>query len=84
MKSKTNAREQAKAVKGKAELELQLAIEKRKLAYNQWQAAMLRQLSKESEVKALDQDKATKVIRDQIKKLQDKLTSPTVPAAPSS
>jgi hypothetical protein len=83
VKSKTKAREQAKAAKEKAELELQLAIEKRKLAYNQWQAAMLRQLSKESEVKALDQDKDTKAIRDQIKKLQDKLTSPAAPAAPS-
>jgi hypothetical protein len=76
MKSKTQTREQAKAVKEKAELELQLAIEKRKLAYNQWQAAMLREVAKESEVKALDQDKDTAAVREKIKQLEGKLNAP--------
>src|SRR5258708_3296202 len=73
-RAKTKAREQAKATKEKAELELQLAIEKRKLAYNQWQAALLRQMAKESEVKALDQDKDTTPVREKIKQLEQKIS----------
>jgi hypothetical protein len=77
VKSKTSAREQAKAAKEKAGLELQLAIEKRKLAYNQWQSAMLRQVARESEVKALDQDKDTAAVREKIKQLEGKISRQT-------
>lgn len=74
VKAKTKAREQAKSAKEKAELELQLAIEKRKLAYNQWQAALLRQVAKESEMKAMDQDKDTAAVREKIKQLEGKIS----------
>jgi hypothetical protein len=84
LKATKKAKEQAKAVKEQAELELQLAIEKRKLAYNQWQGALLRQMSKESELKALDQDKDTAAVREKIKQLEEKLGKPSSVARPSS
>jgi sugar-specific transcriptional regulator TrmB len=72
-KATTKARDEAKSAKERAELELQLAIEKRKLAYNQWQAALLRQVARESELKALDQDKDTAAVREKIKQLEGKI-----------
>jgi hypothetical protein len=73
LKAAQKTKDQAKAQKEKADLELLLAIEKRKLAYNQWQEALLRELAKESEVKALDQEKDTKAIREKIKQLEEKI-----------
>lgn len=67
------AREQARIQKEQAGMELDLAIEKRKLAFNEWQAAQLRQAAIEARVKALDQEKDSEAIRDRIKKLEDKL-----------
>ena len=75
-KAVKGAREQAKGQKERAELEFQLAVEKRKLAYNEWQAAQLRMLSRESQVKALDQDKDSAAIREKIKRLEDKISPP--------
>lgn len=72
-KAVKTAKEQARLQKERAEMELQLAIEKRKLAFNEWQAAQLRQAADEAQVKALDQEKDSTAIRDKIKKLQDKL-----------
>lgn len=72
-KATAKARGEAKAAKEKAELDLQLAIEKRKLAYNQWQAALFRQVARESELKALDQDNDTKAVREKIKQLEAKI-----------
>ncbi|HUO56565.1 MAG TPA: hypothetical protein VMV05_00165 [bacterium] len=74
IKAAKSAKEQAKAQKEKAELELQLAIEKRKLAYSRWQAAVLRGAARESELKALDQDKDTKAIEAKIKELESKIS----------
>ena len=73
IKAAKSAKDRAKEQKEKAELELQLAIEKRKLAYSQWQAAVYRGMAKESELKALDQDKDTKAIQDKIKELETKI-----------
>lgn len=73
LKAVKKTKDQAKVQKEKADLELELAIEKRKLAYNQWQEALLRELAKESEVKALDQRKDTKAIQERIRQLERKL-----------
>lgn len=73
VKASSKVRDDAKAAKEKAELELQLAIEKRKLAYNQWQTALLREMAKESEVKALDQERETNAVKEKIKQLEAKI-----------
>ena len=72
-KAAKKAKDQAKTQKEKAELELQLSIEKRKLAFNEWQAAQLRAAAKESELKALDQEKDAQAIKEKIKQLEQKL-----------
>ena len=72
-KAAKTLKEQARAEKDKADLEFQLALEKRKLAYNEWQASQLRLLSHESRVKALDQEKQSVSIRLKIKQLENKL-----------
>ena len=77
VKAVKKSREAARLAKEKAELEFQVAIEKRKLAWSEWQAALFREAAKESRDKALDQDKETKAIRERIKKLQEKLPTPT-------
>jgi len=82
VKAVKGARETAKEQKEKAELEFQLAVEKRKLAYNEWQAAQLRLMASESQVKALDQDKDSEAIREKIKQLEDKIQKPTSAVRP--
>ena len=72
-KAVKTAKENARLQKERAEMELQLAIEKRKLAFNEWQAAQLRQAADEAQVKALDQEKDSVAIRDKIKRLEGKL-----------
>lgn len=72
-KAAKKAKDQAKTQKENAELELQLSIEKRKLAFNEWQAAQLREMAKESDLKALDQEKDTRAIQEKIKQLEQKL-----------
>ena len=72
-KSAKKAREQARLKKEKAQLEFLLAIEKRKWAFSQWQAAQYRMLADESQVKALAQDKDTQGIQAKIKELEIKL-----------
>ena len=85
VKAVKGARETAKEQKEKAELEFQLAVEKRKLAYNEWQAAQLRMMASESQVKALDQDKDSEAIREKIKQLEAKVgKSSFVVRSPSS
>jgi hypothetical protein len=76
VKAVKSAKEQARLQKERAELELALAIEKRKLAFNEWQAAQLRQAAREAQVKALDQEKDSAAIRERIKKLEEKLNLP--------
>ena len=79
VKAAKGLKEAAKARKEQGELEFQLAVEKRKLAYNEWQVSQLKMLAEESQVKALDQEKESASIRDRIGKLEAKL-NPTKPA----
>ena len=72
-KAAKSAREETEAQKERAGLELQLSIEKRKLAYDEWQAGELRVAAQEAQVKALDQEKESAGVRDKIRKLQDEL-----------
>ena len=65
--------------KDQAQLELELSIEKRKLAYSCWQEALYRQMMEESQVKALDQQKDTKAIEENIRHLQAQL-GPSTPS----
>ncbi len=83
-KAVKSAKESARLQKERAEMELQLAIEKRKLAFNEWQTAQLYQASREAEVKALDQEKDSAAIRERIRKLKEKLNASSQPAAESS
>ncbi len=73
VKAAKGLKDQAEAQKEKAELEFQLAVEKRKLAYNDWQVAQMKMLAKESQVKALDQEKESESIREKIKQLEGEL-----------
>lgn len=81
VKSKQKMRDQAKAQKEKADLELQLAIEKRKLASNEWEAARSREEAKESELKALDQERDAREIREKIHQLEQKLEPSKTPTS---
>lgn len=79
-KAAKSLKDQAEVQKERAELEFQLAVEKRKLAYNEWQVAQLKMLAKESQVKALDQEKESSAIREKIEQLEEKV-KPTSPSA---
>lgn len=72
-KAVKSAKESARLQKERAEMELQLAIEKRKLAFNEWQTAQLYQAAREAEVKALDQEKDSVAIQEKIKQLEAKI-----------
>ncbi len=76
VKAAKNVKAEAQERKEKAELELQLAVEKRKLAYSFWQTSVFKQAAKESEVKALAQQKDTVGIKEKIKQLETKLGPP--------
>jgi hypothetical protein len=79
VKAAKSLKDQAEAQKERAELEFQLAVEKRKLAYNEWQVSQLRVASHEATVKALDQEKESGSIREKMKQMEEKL-SPAKPA----
>jgi chromosome segregation ATPase len=64
----------------KADIELQLSVERRKLAFSQWQSAQLRETSEEAQVQAFAQDQGTKAIQDKIQQLQSKLSPLKTPA----
>jgi hypothetical protein len=83
-KAAKSLKDQAEAQKKRAELEFQLAVEKRKLAYNEWQVAQLKMLAKESQVKALDQEKESQSIREKIEQLEGKIKggSPSTVGSP--
>ncbi len=72
-KAAKSLKDQAEVQKERAELEFQLAVEKRKLAYNEWQVAQLKMFAKESMVKALDQEKESSSIREKIEQLEGKI-----------
>jgi hypothetical protein len=73
-KAAKKTKDNALAQKKRADLELRLAVEKRKLAYNEWQGAQLRELARESELKALDQDRDTRAVREKVKELESKIS----------
>ncbi len=73
IKAMKAAKDRARLQKEQADLELQLAIEKRKLAFNGWQAAQLRETAREADVKALDQERESAAIREKIEQIEDKL-----------
>ncbi|HEY5038083.1 MAG TPA: hypothetical protein VIJ93_03320, partial [bacterium] len=73
VKAAKKLREQARVQKEKAELELQLAVEKRKLAYGQWQSAIYHYQAGEFQVKALDQEKDTAATQEKIRQIEAKL-----------
>jgi hypothetical protein len=76
VKATKKVKQQANLQKGKAELEFQLAIEKRKLAWSEWQAAQYRLASHEALIRELDQKKDTVAIKAKIKEIEKKLNSP--------
>jgi hypothetical protein len=83
LKAAKNLKAKAQEQKNKADLELQLSVERRKLAFSQWQAAQLREASEEALVKAFAQDRDTKAIQDKIQQLQSKLRSLQTPVVSS-
>jgi tetrahydromethanopterin S-methyltransferase subunit G len=83
VKAAKKARPAAEDLKEKAELELQLAVERRKLAWGEWQMAQLHLASEEASAKALDQEKDTQATRERMKKLEEKL-NPNGKAAPAA
>jgi predicted nucleic acid-binding Zn-ribbon protein len=85
VKAAKKVKDAAGAQKERAELEFQLAVEKRKLAYNEWQVSQLRVASHEAMVKALDQQKESGSMREKIKQMEGKLDAaprPTVGSSP--
>lgn len=81
VKAAKSARAKALAARDKADLELQMSVERRKLVFSKWQAAQLRQTSQEAELKALGQDEDTKAIEAKIQQLQTKLNPLVTPSA---
>lgn len=73
IKSAKTLRVQAKGAKEQADLELQLAIEKRKLAFVLMQEAIYRQTALDARMKELDQQKDEEAIRAKMKDLETKL-----------
>jgi hypothetical protein len=73
VKSAKSPRDQALAGKERADLELQLAIERRKLAYVQLQKALFMQTANEAKLQALAQEKDESEIRAKMKELSLKL-----------
>lgn len=84
VKAKKGARASAQASKERADLEFQLSVEKRKYAYNEWQAALLRQQSIEDGMKALDQEKDGAEILEKIHALEKHLSAPGTGSAPAA
>jgi hypothetical protein len=74
LKAAKGLRAKAQEQRDRADFELQLSVERRKLAFSQWQSAQLREASEEAQVQAFAQDQGTKAIQDKIHQLQDKLT----------
>ncbi len=72
-KATKDFRDKAGAQKKKAELEFQLALEKRKLAFSQWQEAQLKMATRESFMKALDKERESNAIKLKIQGLEEKL-----------
>jgi hypothetical protein len=84
LKAAKSLKEQAEAQKERAQLEFQLAVEKRKLAYNEWQVSQLRVASHEAMVKSLDQEKESDSIREKIEQMEGKLNTSSQLTAHSS
>ncbi|HVZ81301.1 MAG TPA: hypothetical protein VHE12_10985 [bacterium] len=76
-KAAQGLKDKARVEKEKAEIEFQISLERRKLAYNAWQAAQLRAAAKESLLKALEDDKDCEEIGKRIEGLKAKLAGLT-------
>ena len=72
-KATKSLKAKALAQRDKADLELQLSVEKRKLAFSQWQAAQLLETSEELQIKAFAQDRDTKAIQIKIHEIESRL-----------
>ena len=79
LNAKSKARDQALRDKERAELELKLSVEKRKLAWNRWEAAQFRATARESEWKALEDEKDSADIEKEIHGLEAKLKADPKP-----
>ena len=73
LKSPKALKTQAQNAKEHADLELQWAVEKRKLAFVQWQKAVFLQAASEAKLKALDQQKDEAAIQAKIRALEQQL-----------
>ena len=82
VKAAKTVKAQTKAQKEKADIELQLAVEKRKLAFSEWQSKVFLQAAEESKLKSIAQDKDSKAIRAKVMELEAKL-KPLVTPMPS-
>lgn len=79
-KATKDLKEKARVRKEKAELEFQLALEKRKLAFSQWQEAQLKMATRESFMKALDRERESNDIKLKIRGLEEKLNANATPS----
>jgi len=73
VKAAKGLRKDAEAQKLRSELELKLSVERRKLAWNEWQAAVYRQGLKESQLKVLEQERDIAIVKERIRKLEKEL-----------
>jgi len=83
VKASKTLKAKAQAQRDKADIELQLSVEKRKLAFSQWQSSLMREASEEAKIKVLGQDQDTKAIQDKIRQLESKLSPLQTPAVSS-
>jgi chromosome segregation ATPase len=83
LKTVKSLKSKAQEQRDKADLELQLSVERRKLAFAQWQSAQLQEASEEAQVQAFAQDQGAQAIRNKIQQLDEKLAPLQTPAVSS-
>jgi hypothetical protein len=81
VKAAKGLRKEAEVQKGKAETELKLSTERRKLAYNEWQAALYRQALREAQLKLAEQERDIAIVKERIRKLEKEVGT-SAPAKP--
>jgi len=70
VKAAKGLRKDAEKQKDQAQLELKLSMERRKLAYNEWQAALYRQALREAQFKLAEQERDIAIVKERIRKLE--------------
>jgi hypothetical protein len=73
-KAGKDLRKKAEEQRERAQWELQLAVERRKLAWNRWQAAQYRMLMEETKVKLLEQERDIRIVEERIGKLEERIS----------